>query len=165
MLWIVVLEKALESPWDSKVIKQVNSIGNQSWIFIGRTDAEVEPPTLWPPDEKIWFTGKYLMQGKTEGKKRSGWQRIRQIASPTQWTWVWVNSRCWWWTGRPGVLQSMGLQSRTRPSDWTELIFTYDIIHSFSIASILIYPGTNCSCYLLTYWQQVKLEQSIYLML
>ena len=46
------------------------------------------------------------------------------MASPTQWTWVWVNSRSWWWTGRPGVLQSMGLQSRTWLSNWTELNWT-----------------------------------------
>ena len=43
------------------------------------------------------------------------------MASPTQWTWVWVSSRSWWWTGKPGVLQSVELQSQTRLSDWTEL--------------------------------------------
>ena len=45
------------------------------------------------------------------------------MASPTQWTWVWVDSGSWWWTGRPGVLRFMGLQSRTRLSNWTELNF------------------------------------------
>ena len=67
---------------------------------------------------------KTLMLGKIEGKRRRGQQRMRwqdgSMASPTQWTWVWVNSRSWWWTGRPGVLQSMGSQSPTRLSDWTE---------------------------------------------
>ena len=54
---------------------------------------------------------KTLMLGKTEGGRRRGRQRMRGwMASPTQWTWVWVNSGCWWWTGRPGVLQSMGSQ-------------------------------------------------------
>ena len=52
------LEKTLESPLDSKEIKLVNPKGNQSWIFIGRTDAEAEAPILWPPDTKSWFTGK-----------------------------------------------------------------------------------------------------------
>ena len=53
---------------------------------------------------------KTLMLGKIEGRRRRGWQRIDGwMASPIQWTWVWVNSRSWWWTGRPGVLQSMGL--------------------------------------------------------
>ena len=64
---------------------------------------------------------KTLMLGKIEGRRRRGWRWVRWVASPTQWTWVWVNSRSWWWTGRPGVLWSMGSQSRTRLSDWTEL--------------------------------------------
>ena len=65
---------------------------------------------------------KTLMLGKSEGRRRRGWQRMRWLdASPTQWTWVWVNPRSWWWTGRPGVLQSMGSQSRTWLSGWTEL--------------------------------------------
>ena len=62
----------------------------------------------------IWRTDSYektLMLGKIEGGRRRGWQRMRRLmASPTQWTRVWVNSGSWWWTGRPGVLQSMGSQ-------------------------------------------------------
>ena len=66
---------------------------------------------------------KTLMLGKTEGRRRRGQQSIRcgWMTSPTQWTWVWINSGSWWWTGRPGVLQSMGLQSQTLMSNWTEL--------------------------------------------
>ena len=56
--WTVVLEKTLESPLYCKEIKPVNPKGNQSWIFIGRTDAEAEAPVLWPPDAKTWLTGK-----------------------------------------------------------------------------------------------------------
>ena len=56
--WTVVLEKILESPLDCKEIQPVNPKGNQSWIFIGRTDAEAETPILWPPDVKGWLTGK-----------------------------------------------------------------------------------------------------------
>ena len=56
--WIVVLEKTLESPLDCKEIKPVNSKGNQSWIFIGRTDAEAETPILWPADTKNWLLRK-----------------------------------------------------------------------------------------------------------
>ena len=56
--WTVVFEKTLESPWDCKEIKTVNPKGNQSWIFIGRTDAEAEAPILWPPVAKSWFIGK-----------------------------------------------------------------------------------------------------------
>ena len=56
--WIVVLEKTLESPFDCKEIQPVNSKGNTSWIFISKTDAEAETPTLWPPDAKNWVIGK-----------------------------------------------------------------------------------------------------------
>ena len=69
--WIVVLDKTLESPLDCKEIQPVYSKGNQSWIFIGRTDAEAETPILWPSDAKNWFTGKDLDAGKDwrqEGK-------------------------------------------------------------------------------------------------
>ena len=58
--WTVVLEKTLESPLDCKEIKPVNRKGNQSWIFIGRTDVETEPLILWSPDAKSWLTGKEL---------------------------------------------------------------------------------------------------------
>ena len=109
--WTVVLEKTLESPLESREIQPVHPQGNQSWIFIGRTDVEAETPILWPPDAKNWhlkrpWCWKWLKAGG-EGDDR-GWDGW--MASPTQWTWVWVNSRSWWWTGRPYVLQSMGLQ-------------------------------------------------------
>ena len=107
---------------DIKEIKPVNPKRNKPWIFTGRTDVEAETPILWPPDVKCWLIGKTLMLGKIEGGRRRahrGWDV--SMTSLTQWTWVWVNSRSWWWTGRPGVLQSMGLQSRTWLRDWTEL--------------------------------------------
>ena len=56
--WTVVLEKTLESPFDCREIQPVHPNGNQSWIFIGRTDAEAETPVLWPPDVKNWLIGK-----------------------------------------------------------------------------------------------------------
>ena len=68
MLWAVVLEKTLESPLDCKEIQPVHSKGDQSWVFIGRTDVEAETPTLWLPDS----FEKTLMLGKIEGKRRSG---------------------------------------------------------------------------------------------
>ena len=125
--WTVVLKKTLESPLDCKDIQAVHPKGNQSWIFIGRTDAEAKTPILWPPDVKNWLFVKTLMLGRLqaggEGDDR-GWDGW--MASLTQWTWVWVNSRRYWWTGRLGVLQSMGLQ-RVR-HDWaTELNWTEDI--------------------------------------
>ena len=60
----VVLEKTLESPLDCKVIKPVNPKGNQSWVFIGRTDVETETPIFWPPDAKNWLFGKDPDAGK-----------------------------------------------------------------------------------------------------
>ena len=116
-----MLEKTLESPLDCKVIKPVNPKGNQSWIFFGRIDARAETPILWPPDAKNWLTGKDSDAGK-------GWRQEKgmtedemiRMASPSRWTWVWVSSGSWWWTGKPGVLQSMG--SQRVGHDWlTEL--------------------------------------------
>ena len=62
--WTVVLEKTLESPLDCKEIQPVHHKGNQSWIFVGRADAEAETPILWPPDVKNWLTGKDPVSGK-----------------------------------------------------------------------------------------------------
>ena len=63
-LWTVVLEKTLASPLDSKEIQPIHSKGNQSWRFIGRTDAEAEAPILWPPNVKSWLIGKDLTHWK-----------------------------------------------------------------------------------------------------
>ena len=111
--WTAVLEKTLESPLDCKEIKQVNPKGNQSWIFIGRTNAESETPILWPSDAKNWLIGKdpdwcwerLKVGGEGDDREWDGW-----MASLTRWTWVWAGSRSWYCTRRPGVLQSMGSQ-------------------------------------------------------
>ena len=78
-LWAVVLEKTLESLLDCKEIKLVNPKGNQSWIFIGRTDAEAENPIVWPPDVKNDSLEKTLILGKIEGRRRKGWQKMRWL--------------------------------------------------------------------------------------
>ena len=70
--WTVVLEKTLESPSDCKEIKPVNPKVNQSWIVIGRTDAEAEAPILWPPDAKNWLIGKDPDAGKDWGQEEKG---------------------------------------------------------------------------------------------
>ena len=91
--WTVVLEKTLESPLDCKEIKPVNLKANQSWIFIGRTDAEAGTPVLWPLMQRADSLEKSLILGKIEGKRRRGWHRMRWlVGSPTQWSWVWMNS-------------------------------------------------------------------------
>ena len=74
-----MLEKTLESPLDYKEIQPVNSEGEQSWVFIGRTDAETEAPVLRPPDEKNFSLEKPLMLGKIEGRRRRGRQRMRWL--------------------------------------------------------------------------------------
>ena len=70
--WTVVLEKTLESPLDCKEIQLVHPKGDQSWVFIGKTDVEVETPTLWPPDSKSWLIGKDPDAGKNWGQEEKG---------------------------------------------------------------------------------------------
>ena len=109
--WTVVLEKTLESSLDCKEIQPVHPKGDQSWVFIGRTDVEAETPILWPPDVNSWLIRKDPDAGKDWGQEEKGTtEDDGWMASPTQWTWVWVDSGSWWWTGRPGVLWFMGLQ-------------------------------------------------------
>ena len=123
--WTVMLGKTLESPLDYKEIKPVNPKGNRSWIFIGRTDVEAETPILWPPDneelshlKRPWCWERLKVGREGDDREWDGW-----MASPTRWAWVWVNSGSWWWTGRPGVLRSMG--SQRVGHDWaTELNWT-----------------------------------------
>ena len=96
--WTVELEKILESPLDCKEIKPVHPKGSQSWLIIGRTDAVVETPILWPPDVKNWLTGKVPDAGKDwrwEEKGMTEDEIIHWMASPTRWTWVWVSSGSW----------------------------------------------------------------------
>ena len=120
--WSVVLEKTFGSSLDCKEIPPVHPKWNQFWIFIGRTDAEAESPILWPADVKVWLIWKHLDGGKDwrwEKGRTRGWDG--RMASPTQWTWVWVNSGSWWWTDSPSMLQSMGRQiDRTELLNWTE---------------------------------------------
>ena len=125
--WTVVLEKTLESPSDCKEIQPVHPKGDQSWVFIGRTDVEVETPILWPPHAELTHWKRpWCWEGLGaggEGDKR-GWDGW--MTSLTRGAWVWVNSGSWWWTGRPGMLRFMGLQrvghDWVTELNWTELI-------------------------------------------
>ena len=81
VLWY--LEKILDSPLDCKKIQAVHPRGDQSWVFIGRTDAEAETPILWPPDVKSWLIWKDLDTGKDWRKRRRGQHRMRWLAGIT----------------------------------------------------------------------------------
>ena len=74
--WIVVFEKTVDSPLDCKEIQPVHPKGDQSWVFIGRTDAEAETPILWPPDGKSWLIGKDPDAEKDWRQEEKGWQRM-----------------------------------------------------------------------------------------
>ena len=124
-LFYLGVEKTLGSPLECKEIQPVHHEGNQSWIFIERTDAEA--PILWPPDAKNWLIWKdwcwERLKAGREGDNR-GWDGW--MSSLTQWTWVWASFGSWWWTGWPGVLQSMGSQrvghNWATELDWTEAL-------------------------------------------
>ena len=121
--WIVVLEKTLESPLDCKEIQPVHSEGDQPWDFFGRNDAKAEAPVLWPPHEKSWLIGRlWCWEGLGAGGvgDDGGWDGW--MASRTRWTWVWVNSGRWWWTGGLACCDSWGCKESdtTERLNWTE---------------------------------------------
>ena len=133
---MVVLEKTLESPLDCKEIQPVHPKGDQSWVFIGRTDVEAETPILWPPDVKSWLIGKDPDAGKDWGQEKKetrGWD-----------SWMVSSTRC---LGRLrelvmdreawcAVVHKVS-KNRTWLSDWTEL--KYSLLHS--VKSFAVYSG------------------------
>ena len=135
-LWTVVLEKTLESPLDFTEIKPVNPKGNQSWIFIGRTDAEAETPILWPPIGKGPDAGKDWRQ---EEKGVTGWDGWMVL--PTQWTWV---------EQAPGVGDGQGSlaccslwgikeSDTTERLNWTEL----NVASSYLISWLFLFMASD----------------------
>ena len=121
--WTVVLEKTLESPLDYKEIQPIHPKGDQTWVLkdwwwtwnSNTLAASCKELTHW---KRPWCWEGLGAGGEGEDRGWDGW-----MASPTRWTWVWVNSGSWWWTGKPGVLRFMGSQESdtTERLNWTEL--------------------------------------------
>ena len=132
--WTVVLEKTLESPLDSKEIQPVHPKGDQSWVFIGRADAEVETPILWPPDAKSWLIGKDPDAGRDLGQEekgttdRAGWHH-------------WLDAHEFGWT--PGVGDGQGSlvycdSWGRKESDTTELLIWSDLICPINVPTWVV---------------------------
>ena len=132
--WTVVLEKTLESPLDWKEVQPVHPKGNQSWIFIGRTDVEAETLILWPHDVKSWVTGKYPDAGKDWRQEEKGedWRQEEKGMTEdkmlgwhhclngheSEWTWGFGDGQ-----GGLACCYSWGRKEWTQLSDWSGLIY------------------------------------------
>ena len=132
----MVLEKTLESPLDCKEIQPINQKGNQSWIFIGRTDGEAETPILWPPDAKNWLIGKDPEAGKDWGQEEKGTTETEIV----EWRHQLDEHE---YEQAPGVSDELGSlacwihgvpKSQTRLSNWTDWIF----LLNYSIMGFLV---------------------------
>ena len=142
----MVLKKTLESPLDCKDLQPVHPKGDQSWVFIGRIDVEAETPIIWPPDcEELtllirpWCWERLRAGVEEDDRGWNGW-----MASLTQWTWIWVDSGSWWWTGRSVERWFMGSQ-RVRNEwatelNWTELnpLFLHSILLSILSFTLIL---------------------------
>ena len=121
--WTVVFQKTLESPLDCKEIQPVHPKGDQSYLFIGRTDVESENSNTlatWCRElthlKRPWCWERLRAGGEGDDRGWDGW-----MASPTQWTWVWVDSGSWWWTGEVWQAEVHGVaKSQIQLSDWTD---------------------------------------------
>ena len=166
--WTVVLEKTPETSLDRKEIQPVHSKGYQPWVFFGRNDAIAETPVLWPPHARSWLIGKDSDAGRDMGAGGKGDDRRWDVwmSSLTRWTWVWVNSGSWWWTGRPGV-RFMGSQRvrhdwATELTDWLSMIvshnicFPRDVLKEWSFDTESENPNTPDCCQLLVHCQATQ---------
>ena len=145
--WTVVLEKTLKSPLDCKEIQPVHPKGDQSWgvhwkDWCWSWNSKTLP--TWCEElihlKRPWFWESLKAAGEGDDRGWDGW-----MASQTQWTWVWANSRSWWWTGRPGVLSFMG-------SQW--------VIHNW--ATELNWAGLDVSFIFYDIWCRIRKNREIW---
>ena len=115
--------RLLRVPWTARrsnhsILKEISPECSLEWLML---KLKLQYLATWYEElthlTRPWCWERWKAGGEGEYRGWDGW-----MASPTQWTWVWVNSRSWWWTGRPGMLQSMESQSQTWLNDWTELL-------------------------------------------
>ena len=143
--WTVVLEKTLESPLDCKKIQPVHPKGDQSWVFIGRTDVEAETPILWPPDAKSWLIWKHPDAGKDWRQEEKGMTEEEMAGWHHR-----LNGHEFGWTA--GVADGQGgwcavvhgvVKSQTRLSDWHELIITTQLQCNIHFLQVQMYLSTE----------------------
>ena len=139
-------------PWTAE-IKPVHPKGGKSWIFTGRTSWSSNTLATWCKElthwKRPWCWERLRAGGEGDDRGWDGW-----MASPTQWTWVWASYGSWWWTGKPGVLQSMGCKDSemTEQLNWTELILCWG---EYSISQISVYMSQLIDIYQSKLWWSI----------